>query len=269
MVMKLLFTADLHYALRQYDWLMQVASSFDVVIIAGDHLDISAHVGGQAQTVVILQYLQRLRSKTRLLTCSGNHDLDLRNSDGEKTAKWFAKIRAMGIAADGDFVVVGDTLFTVCPWWDGPLTRQVVGQQLERDAASKRGGKWAWVYHSPPAGSPTSWDGNRSYGEAELRQWISEYRPDLVICGHVHMSPFCQGGSWIDRIGSTLVFNAGYQIGPTPAYIVLDTEEGCAIWLSSTQWEVARVDEPLNVAKLADLPEWLKASDLDLGQILQ
>ncbi len=268
MVMKCLLTSDLHYALKQYDWLMQVASSFDAVIIAGDHLDISSAVAGQAQTVVVLKYLERLSTMTRVLTCSGNHDLDSRGADGEKTAKWFANIRRMGIAADGNSIVVDDTLFTICPWWDGPLTRQDVGRQLAREAAN-RPSRWVWVYHSPPIGSPTSWDGSRSYGETELRQWIDDYRPDLVMCGHVHASPFCQGGSWVDLIGSTWVFNAGYQIGPVPTYIILDTDEGSVIWLSTTRWEVAKLCEPFHVAKLADLPDWLKVSDQSLGQTRQ
>jgi len=53
-----------------------------------------------------------------------------------------------------------------------------------------------------------------------------------VLCGHVHQSPFASSGAWIDRIGSTLVFNAGRQIGPVPARIDLDTDAGRARWVS-------------------------------------
>jgi predicted MPP superfamily phosphohydrolase len=74
---------------------------FDVVIIAGDLLDIASNVDGRAQTVVVLKYLERLKGTTRLFVCSGNHDLDSHNADGERVAKWFAKIRNLGIAADG------------------------------------------------------------------------------------------------------------------------------------------------------------------------
>ena len=37
--MRCLVVADLHYSLPQYDWLVNVADSFDLVIIAGDHLE--------------------------------------------------------------------------------------------------------------------------------------------------------------------------------------------------------------------------------------
>jgi Icc-related predicted phosphoesterase len=260
--MRCLLTADLHYALKQYDWLMDVAPHFDLVIIAGDHLDLSAHVDGQAQMVVVLKYLARLRTMTRLITCSGNHDLDARTPEGERTARWFAKIRALGIAADGDSVEFGDMLLTICPWWDGPVTCAAVGEQLARDAKRRRG-TWGWIYHAPPAGSPTSWDGQRHYGDKELSAWIGVYRPDFVFSGHVHSSPFCAGGSWADRIGSTWIFNAGREIGPTPAHVVLDTEARSAHWLSTLRWEAARLDQATEaVSKVAELPAWLTAAGL-------
>jgi Icc-related predicted phosphoesterase len=48
-----------------------------------------------------------------------------------------------------------------------------------------------------------SWTGSKHYGDAELVRWIHEHRPDIVLCGHVHQSPFRQGGSWVDRKGDT------------------------------------------------------------------
>ena len=37
--MRCLVVADLHYSLPQFDWVLNMASDFDLVIIAGDHLD--------------------------------------------------------------------------------------------------------------------------------------------------------------------------------------------------------------------------------------
>lgn len=268
--MRCLLVADLHYALRQYDWLLRAAPEFDVVIIAGDHLDLSAHVAGPTQIVVVLKYLQRLRSLTTLITCSGNHDLDAHTAEGEKTAAWFSMIQRMGISTDGDTHLLDGTLFTICPWWDGPVTRSRVGEQFARDARKEKS-RWAWVYHAPPSGSPTSWDGKRSFGDKDLTQWIADYRPDLVFCGHVHTSPFCPGGSWTDRIGSTWVFNAGYQIGPTPAYVVIDTEEDVVLWFSTSRCEWAPLGDDLArpLRTFRDVPAWFKASDQILCQGLE
>ena len=53
--MRLLVVADLHYSLPQYDWVLGVAPDFDLVIIAGDHLDLSSIVDVRAQIVVFIQ----------------------------------------------------------------------------------------------------------------------------------------------------------------------------------------------------------------------
>ncbi len=174
--MKGLLVSDIHYRLKQLDWLASVASSFDLVVIAGDHLDVASAVTLEAQVAVTLKYLERVSSATRLVVCSGNHDLNARNAEGEKIAKWMSKVRRLGIAADGESLMLGDTLLTLCPWWDGPSAQEAVARQLAA-AAPSRGRRWIWVYHSPPSGSPTSWNGTRHYGDDHLARWIGNTRP--------------------------------------------------------------------------------------------
>ncbi len=229
--MRGLLVSDIHYRLKQLDWLASVASGFDLVVIAGDHLDIASAVAIEAQVSVTLKYLERVAAATRLVVCSGNHDLNARSAAGEKIAKWMSKVRLLGIPADGDSLAIGDTLVTVCPWWDGPSAKEAVGRQLVADA-ERRSTRWIWVYHAPPSGSPTSWNGTRHFGDEQLTGWIGKYAPDFVLCGHIHQSPFRIGGSWIDRIGSSWVFNAGCQIGPIPAFVTFDTESREARWCS-------------------------------------
>lgn len=239
--MRSLLVSDIHYRLKQLDWLAAVAPDFDLVVIAGDHLDIASSVALEAQVVVTLKYLQRVAGATRLVVCSGNHDLNGRNASGEKIATWMSKVRRLGIPTDGDSLDVGDTLVTICPWWDGPSARATLAQQLATDAARSRR-PWLWVHHSPPKGSPTSWNGTRHFGDDELVAWIGAYHPDIVLCGHIHQSPFRTGGSWVDRIGGTWVFNAGCQIGPVPAHVVIDTGAAEATWNSLAGSERTRLD---------------------------
>jgi hypothetical protein len=164
---------------------------------------------------------------------SGNHDLNATNEAGEKVAAWMSRVRRLGVATDGDTLAIGDTVFTICPWWDGPATRSQVDEQLARDAAARvAGGKWVWVYHSPPSNSPTSWAGKQHFGDDDLVEWMSRHRPDAVLTGHIHQSPFREGGSWVDRMGDTWIFNAGRQIGPVPCHIVIEADEQRATWFS-------------------------------------
>src|SRR6201996_8803647 len=128
--MRCLVVADLHYSLPQFDWLLSAAPQFDLVIFAGDALNIASAVDFRAQIVVVKRYLALLAQRTRVILCSGNHDLDERNPQGEKISKWVGEVRELGIACDGDSLVIGDMLFTICPWWDGPLVKQRIDAQL-------------------------------------------------------------------------------------------------------------------------------------------
>jgi Icc-related predicted phosphoesterase len=232
--MKCLLVSDLHYTLKQLDWVQAAAERFDLVVVAGDHLDISSTVALEAQIVVILKYFQRAQSRAKLIVSSGNHDLNATNVAGEKYAAWMSRVRRLGVVTDGDAIEIADTIFSVCPWWDGPSTRAEVDVQLARDAElrDRNGAKWIWIYHSPPDQSPTSWGGKQHYGDTDLVEWIGRYQPDMVMTGHIHQSPFRQGGSWVDRIGATWVFNSGRQIGPIPCHIVIDGAEQNASWFS-------------------------------------
>jgi Icc-related predicted phosphoesterase len=229
--MKMLVAADLHYALKQFDWLKSVAADFDVVVLAGDLLEIASSVERRAQIVVVRAYLEELVARTRVIVCSGNHDLDGPNEAGEMIARWISELGEIGVIADWGSVDVDGTLITVCPWWDGDATRAAIGRQLAADALKPRD-RWIWVYHAPPAESPVSWNGRRYYGDTALTEWIRQYGPDFVLSGHVHQSPFVNGGAWADRMGTTWVFNTGQQIGPTPAHIAFELAQGEAIWTS-------------------------------------
>jgi Icc-related predicted phosphoesterase len=230
--MRILLVSDLHYTLKQLDWVTAVAGDFELVVVAGDHLDIASIVDPDAQIEVVLEYLSRIAKKTRVVACSGNHDLNARNPLGERSAQWLDAAKESGVFVDGTSFGTEHELVTVCPWWDGPLTREVVGRQLEHDAALVGDREWIWVYHAPPDASATSWTGKRHYGDEELVAWIEQHRPALVLSGHVHQSPFASDGDWIDRIGSTLVLNAGRQIGPVPTCIEIDTDAELARWSS-------------------------------------
>jgi Icc-related predicted phosphoesterase len=243
-VMRSLLVSDLHYTLKQFDWVDRVAGEYDLVVIAGDHLDIASAVALDAQIVVILKYLTRVKTRATVLVSSGNHDLNARGESGEKVARWMTRVRGLGVSTDGDAVDVGGTLFSVCPWWDGPETRKQVDAQLARDA-ERAGREWAWVYHAPPSDSPVSWAGQRFFGDDDLLAWIRRYRPAMVFTGHIHQSPFREGGSWVDRIGDTWVFNAGRQIGPVPTHVIVDTDEQTATWFSLAGNQVVRLDQPL------------------------
>lgn len=233
--MRLLFVADLHYSLKQFDWLLAEADGFDVVAIGGDLLDLGSDLDADIQIAIVEKYLGLLSQKCVLVVSSGNHDGDSRNEADESIAEWVQSARGERLHVDGDSFDFGENRITVCPWWDGGLSRAAVEAQLASEAGRVRGGPWVWIHHAPPEGARTSWAGRRFIGDESLRAWIDRFQPDMVLSGHIHNSPFFEQGAWIDRIGSTWVFNPGRQPGAQPTAILLDLEAMTAEWRSAAE----------------------------------
>jgi Icc-related predicted phosphoesterase len=226
---RILAVSDLHYRLKHWDWLVQAAGDVDVVAIAGDLADVASPVPVEVQSVVLGEYLDRIAARAVVLAASGNHDLDGPGEHGEQVAGWLRRPRGPSVVTDGASIDVDATRFTVCPWWDGPHSRDAVEAQLA-SAAVDRPERWVWVYHSPPAGTVLCRDGRREFPDHDLTGWIAQHEPDLVLCGHIHQAPWVDGGSWQARLGRTHVFNAGRQPGPVPPHVVIDTDTSTAEW---------------------------------------
>ena len=232
--MRMLFVADLHYGLKQFDWLIANAPDYDTMVIGGDLLDLSSSLDLDTQIVVVEKYLRRIAQRTRLLVSSGNHDGDGRTAAQESVCRWLHDVKGAQLFVDGDSVEIGGTLVTICAWWDGAESRAEVEQLLAQDAAREKR-QWIWIYHSPPEGSPVSWTGQKSAGDEVLTEWIARFAPDVVLSGHIHNAPFYADGAWIDRLGKTWVLNAGRQIGPKPSYVILDFDKMSARWVSAEE----------------------------------
>src|SRR6476646_8018795 len=99
--MRILVVSDLHYTLKQLDWVTAVAADYDLVVVAGDSLDIASIVEPDAQIAVVLEYLSRIAAKTNVIACSGNHALNAENEHGERAAGWLDSARHAGVFVDG------------------------------------------------------------------------------------------------------------------------------------------------------------------------
>ena len=241
--MRILFVADLHYELKQFDWLMAHAADFDAVIIGGDLLELGSRLETDVQIVVVEKYLARLCQQTRLLVSSGNHDGDARSAANESICNWLRDLKTGQLFVDGDSVEMGDVLITICPWWDGPVSRAEVESLLAKDAQIPKR-CWIWIHHSPPDKSPVSWAGKKFGGDEFLVEWIQRFQPDLVLSGHIHNAPFHSKGAWNDRLGKTWVFNPGRQIGPCPTYLIFDLDQMSVEWVSLEDQARQQLDVP-------------------------
>jgi len=83
------------------------------------------------------------------------------------------------------------------------------------------------AFHTPPkrCGLDLCTDG-RKVGSASIRDWIRKHQPYMVLCGHLHESPWVSG-KWCAKIGKTLVIQPGQflsaaTIDPSSAMSVND-----------------------------------------------
>jgi len=199
--------------------------------------------------------------------CSGNHDLDERSPEGEKISRWIGDGPELGVACDGDSLTIGDSLFTVCPWWMDPLVKARIDNQL-REAAAVRP-KRVDLGPSRAAGEFAYELGRQAlFRRRRARAMESEsYQPSMSDLGAraqiaVHPRRF------VVRPGSAPpgCFNTGLQPGRPPVYIVLDIDDGRAFWLSAASEQCIDLNAPLQRAGSACQPirpAWLTS----LGQI--
>jgi Icc-related predicted phosphoesterase len=235
--MRILALADLHYALRQFDWVGEQLENFDLLVLAGDLLDLSSAVDLDVQEVVVEKYLRKFASRRILLTASGNHDLENTTADGERVAGWMESLRSPSLKPDYHSYQDGDVLFSVCPWWEGPEARAKAESHLSADAAKEKK-TWIWLHHNPPLGTPVAWTGREDGGDSVALDWIQRFQPDFVFSGHIHNAPFYAAGGWHTRIGKCVVFNAGKQPGGEPTRIILDLAKRRAEWRSLESDEI-------------------------------
>lgn len=229
---RIIYLADLHYALRQFDWLGEQTADHDLVVLGGDLLDLASAVDLEVQEVVVQKYLRRFASERVLLAASGNHDIQQVSPEGERVASWLEALRGPGIKPDYESYERDGVVFSVCSWWDGPVSRGRVEARLAEDALREKT-RWVWLHHNPPEGSPVAWTGRKNAGDPVVSGWIAQYQPDIVLSGHIHNAPYYAEGGWHARAGRTWIFNPGKQPGAEPTRIIIDLEAGRAEWFSA------------------------------------
>ena len=223
----MLLVSDLHYDLRKLDWVLaRVADpsvAIDVVVLAGDLLDIASAVPLDTQITVVLELPRTARRRGRRRSCArATTTSTAAPTRARRPPRWLAEARRHGVIVDGDSLDLGGWRLTACAWWEGPETLAALEQRLDA-AAADRPAHWVWAFHGPPEG-PLSWTGARHYGDPELPRLLDTYSPDVVLCGHIHQAPFTTGGCLGRAAGATWLFNAGYQLGQQPTFIELDLD---------------------------------------------
>lgn len=233
---KILVVSDLHYRLPQFDWLTTQTDSFDLIILAGDMLQLKSTVDPDTQAAVVEEYFRKICGKVPLIVCSGNHDI-IDDGTGGRSAEWLTDLDIPNLTVDWKTYRAGTLHILSLPWWESEEEKARVSKWI-RQYTKPTGDTVIWVNHAPAYGTKTGWNRKVDNGDPALRQWIEDHQPEMVLSGHVHNAPYYPEGDWKDRIGQTLVLNGGMTTGEIPATMVYYRPANSLTWTGMEGTEV-------------------------------
>ncbi len=160
----------------------------DMVIIAGDFTWF-----GQPAKEIISPFLKH---KKPILTIHGNHDPDTMSQELEQVYKGVIDLHKKHHIQDKiGFFGSGTT-----DWGFYEDEKQVYRELSKGHEKIKNLKKKIMVAHCPPRGSKMELLGFP--GSGGVRKAIDKFKPDILICGHIH-----EGGGINEKIGKTRVMN--------------------------------------------------------------
>ncbi|MDD3181164.1 MAG: metallophosphoesterase family protein [Opitutaceae bacterium] len=204
--MTVLHVADLHFQKRWFHWLSASAPQHDLLVIAGDLLDLAQGGCPASQMAWVSDWVRDYPG--RLCLCSGDHDLEWDNlAEIWRPAYWLRDLSQPGVWVDGERFDLGGLSF----------------QSIGFSTKPKGGAADVWVVHAPP--SHTMVARRRANGcdagDPELRLGVRKYRPRLVLCGHLHDTY-----AWRDQQDSIVYLNPGRNDRASfPNHIIWDTAQ--------------------------------------------
>jgi len=223
--MRILHVADIHYRLDWFEWISQQSSNYDVLVVAGDLLNMfpCENTPLERQAHVVRDWLKTLLKPA--VVCTGNHDTwmtDLRGPmDAFAEGGWLQLCKRTGIIVDGQDAEIHGERFAAVKWGgsDWPGRASIV------------------VCHAPPSETRVSMNAEgEDVGDFEVMMRVHEKHPKYVLSGHVH-DPM----DWMTLEGVSYCFNPGCDCeAREPNHIIIDTTKKIACWNSMGQGLVSR-----------------------------
>ncbi len=193
--MHILAITDIHGRQGYNTEVNKLISNADLVVIAGD----LTNFGHDREAKSVIQKIQMLNEK--ILAICGNCDYpDINNTletmdiKLQETAKVYNDVAFYGLAG-----CTKTPFSTPQEYSEQEIAATLAGFRKYENARYH-----VLVTHSPPA--KTNLD--RTFmglhvGSKAIRDFIKAFKPDLVVCGHIHEA------RGVDKIGETIMINPG------------------------------------------------------------
>jgi predicted MPP superfamily phosphohydrolase len=151
--MNILITADLHYRLHWFRWLIEQAPDFDLVCIAGDLLDMFKSETRIEQAREVRSLIRELADIVPVAVCSGNHDIAGRTISHNRASiyKSFIQRRTHpNIISDGSTRKLENLIVTTIPYHCSRQENQ--SGSIDRGSTIRRqtGMPWIILHHVLP-----------------------------------------------------------------------------------------------------------------------
>jgi Icc-related predicted phosphoesterase len=137
--MKLLLTADFHFRVAWFRWLIEQASHYDLICVAGDLLDMFKSKTRLEQSLEVKKLISELADKVTVALCSGNHDNAGRqvSPDRAPVYKWLVDLAAhRNIVTDGTTKKLEDLIVTTVPYHCSKEQKSVGSRKLKTARSS-------------------------------------------------------------------------------------------------------------------------------------
>jgi len=234
---RILIATDLHQRAVLYAALIRLCDEVkpDAVILGGDFLHGTGLLPyGRTKQLTPTQCAVELHSITvPILFVRGNHEDEnwIEFRDAWKSLHGSAPVRL-----NGSFAMIGEAGVVGFPCAMGQEEAFSEGEPLGGEhyeywfkhllADHGDAAKQLWIMHEPPTGTRLSAPGSVVEGHAWWRDAIAEHQPELVVCGHDHLTPI-RHELWQDQIGRTTIINVGQHMdGPLHAALVTQSGAG-------------------------------------------
>ena len=233
--MKLLITADLHFRIHWFRWLIEQAPSYDLVCVAGDLLDMFKSETRLEQARQVSSLIRLLADVVPVALCLGNHDNAGRlvSHDRASVYGWFIDLGTYrNIITDGSTRKLEKLIVTTVPYH---CSREEKSIWLDRGSTIRKQTGIPWiVLHHVPAKTSSGVSGE----ELEAAELLAAYRPHYFVSGHDHAFPYTTRQSWKQKPGEVTLLVPGQLLSaPFPNYIELDTDSGGLSWhTASDTW---------------------------------
>lgn len=192
--MKLLLVSDLHLSASAASALVERASAFDAVVIAGD-------LAQQRRGLdAYVDEIRAIETPTVLVCGNAESPEELREACAAWKAAQVLHGESCEIGGVTFFGIGGAVPVTPFGRWSFDLTE---GAAERLGSACPPG--CVLVTHTPPKGLADRSSSGESLGSTAIRAMVNDKRPRLVVCGHIHDS----GGQTVKAPGGSVVVNAG------------------------------------------------------------